>query len=277
MRPRLRRAIAIQSGNAFRRNVILFGDSPQIAGDKVGSFLMMERSDARSLEILPSGAARFGFGLMVAFAAGWVDAIGFVSLGSFYLSFMSGNTTQLGVAIAGGDDATIWRGAAVIAAFFAGAVLGTLIADAARLFRTPSLLAVETILFCAAIALTGLAPGFAALLPVAVAMGMQNGLRQMVGRADIGKSFVTGALFSAGQSLARAMTGKAPRGEWLVFLATWFCFAAGAAGGAFSLAGSSLVANLGVMAGAFACLAFFTFLIALDARSSDHDFDPTAL
>ncbi|ACK51532.1 protein of unknown function DUF1275 [Methylocella silvestris BL2] len=232
---------------------------------------MMETSDARSLEILPSKAARLGFGLLFAFAAGWVDAIGFVSLGSFYLSFMSGNTTQLGVAVAGGEHAMIWRGASVIAAFFAGAVLGTLIADAARLFRIPSLLTVEVALFGAAIALTRSAPGFAALLPVAVAMGMQNGLRQMVGRADVGKSFVTGALFSAGQSLARAMTGGAPRGEWLVFLATWFCFAAGAAGGAFSLASSSLVANLGLVAGVFAGLAFFTFLIALDARSSEQD------
>jgi len=39
-------------------------------------------------------------GLVLTAMAGWVDAIGFLRLGGFYPSFMSGNTTQLGIALA---------------------------------------------------------------------------------------------------------------------------------------------------------------------------------
>jgi uncharacterized membrane protein YoaK (UPF0700 family) len=37
--------------------------------------------------------SRFAFGVLLTAIAGWVDAIGFLSLGGFYVSFMSGNTT----------------------------------------------------------------------------------------------------------------------------------------------------------------------------------------
>ena len=36
-------------------------------------------------------------GLCLTAVAGWVDAIGFLRLGGLYTSFMSGNTTHLGV------------------------------------------------------------------------------------------------------------------------------------------------------------------------------------
>ena len=110
------------------------------------------------------------------------------------------------------------RGASVIASFFFGAFFGTLLADASGRFRLPTILTLEAALFGAAITLTMARPGFFALLPVAAAMGMQNTLRQLVGRANVANSFVTGSLFNAGQSLARALTGAAPRAEWLAYL-----------------------------------------------------------
>ncbi|MDB5521663.1 MAG: hypothetical protein JWQ82_1260, partial [Tardiphaga sp.] len=33
--------------------------------------------------------------------AGYIDTIGFISLGGFFVSFMSGNTTRLGIELAG--------------------------------------------------------------------------------------------------------------------------------------------------------------------------------
>lgn len=219
-------------------------------------------------EASPSGAGpaakRFAIGFALALIAGWVDAIGFLEVGQLYLSFMSGNTTQLGLAIAAGADLRIMRASGVIGSFFFGAFVGTLLADAAGRFRLPLVLAAEFALVCATIALTALRPGFAALLPVAIAMGMQNALRQQVGRADVGKTFVTGALFSAGQSLARALTGKAPRAEWLAFLATWIAFVLGAAGGAYALHRTSFAATLYATAAALAFLA----LAATPARDA---------
>lgn len=186
-----------------------------------------------------SGATRLWLGLFFALTAGWVDAVGFIQLGRFYLSFMSGNTTQLGVAIASSKDELMLRGASVIASFFLGAFFGTLLADASGRFRLPTILTLEAALFGAAITLTMARPGFFALLPVAAAMGMQNTLRQLVGRANVGNSFVTGSLFNAGQSLARALTGAAPRAEWLAYLAAWTAFILGSAGGAYALYRSS--------------------------------------
>jgi uncharacterized membrane protein YoaK (UPF0700 family) len=112
-------------------------------------------------------------------------------------------------------------------------------------------------------------PGVLALLPVAVAMGMQNNLRQLVGRADVGKTFVTGSLFSAGQSLARALTGRAPRAEWLAHLSNWLAFFLGAAGGAYALHRSNLLSNLYAIAALLALLA----LLTAPARSFAHDQD----
>ncbi len=39
-------------------------------------------------------------GLLLTAAAGMIDVVGFVELGGFYTSFMSGNTTQLGAGLA---------------------------------------------------------------------------------------------------------------------------------------------------------------------------------
>jgi oxalate decarboxylase len=216
-----------------------------------------------------SGAARLWLGLFFALTAGWVDAIGFIQLGRFYLSFMSGNTTQLGVAIASSSDELMLRGASVIALFFLGAFFGTLLADASGRFRLTTILTLEAALFGAAIVLTMARPGFFALLPVAAAMGMQNTLRQLVGRANVGNSFVTGSLFSAAQSLARALTGAAPRAEWLAYLAAWIAFILGSAGGAYALYRSSLLANLFGIAAILAFLALLTAPASGSANNQD--------
>jgi oxalate decarboxylase len=219
---------------------------------------MENRMAAPDRDTQSSGAVRLLLGFLLALIAGWVDAVGFVQTGQLYLSFMSGNTTQLGLAIAAENAGRILRGGSIILCFFLGAFAGTLIADAAGRLRLPIVLGVEFALFCAAIALLAAQPGFAALLPVAAAMGMQNALRQQVGRADVGKTFVTGALFSAGQSLARALRGDAPRAEWLAFLATWVAFVLGAAGGAYALYRSDLLTNLCGLAVLLAVLALAT-------------------
>ena len=218
---------------------------------------------------LRSGAARLFFELVFAALAGWVDAVGFVSLGSFYLSFMSGNTTQIAVAAAAGQHEAFLEGGGIILSFFAGAFAGTLAADASGRFRLSFLLASEFALFVAAISLMQATPTPLAMLPVAAAMGMQNNLRQLVGRADVGKTFVTGSLFSAGQSLARALTGKAPRAEGLAHLSSWLAFFLGAAGGAYVLHRSKLLSNL------YAIAALLVFLAALTApaRGVGHDQD----
>jgi hypothetical protein len=55
--------------------------------------------------------------------AGYVDAIGFLSLGGFFVSFMSGNSTRLAVGIAGFSHDAIVAGQ-LIGSFVIGAVIG---------------------------------------------------------------------------------------------------------------------------------------------------------
>ena len=56
--------------------------------------------------------------------AGFVDATGFIGLGGFFVSFMSGNTTRLAVGLAQGTVAAA-TAAGLIAAFVLGVMGGT--------------------------------------------------------------------------------------------------------------------------------------------------------
>ena len=63
----------------------------------------------------------------LAFLAGQVDAIGFVVAGGYFTSFMSGNTTRLGVELVA-ERALAWIPILVIACFIGGVIAGALVA-----------------------------------------------------------------------------------------------------------------------------------------------------
>ena len=69
--------------------------------------------------------------------AGYVDGVGFLQLGGLFVSFMSGNSTRMGVSLAEGQ----WSGAAtllgLIALFVAGAAAGSLIVLGRGVNRQP--------------------------------------------------------------------------------------------------------------------------------------------
>jgi uncharacterized membrane protein YoaK (UPF0700 family) len=62
--------------------------------------------------------------ILLALLAGWIDASGFLQLNGLFQSFMSGNTTQLGVAIARGHWSTVFRITSVVALFVFGVIGG---------------------------------------------------------------------------------------------------------------------------------------------------------
>lgn len=72
---------------------------------------------------------RVGLGLVAGLSvlAGMTDAIGVLALGDF-VSFMSGNTTRLAVAISEADLALVLRLSAAVLGFVAGNALGVLLA-----------------------------------------------------------------------------------------------------------------------------------------------------
>lgn len=178
-------------------------------------------------------ARALGLGLLLTATAGFVDAIGFVALGGYYTSFMSGNTTQLGAGVGNGAGWVLALPAGLIILFFIGSFFGTLAALSSRRWGQALTLA----LVVAAIAVTftlhlmGTAPQRSMLL-LAAAAGAQNAVLQPIGAARLGTTFVTGTLFAAGQDLARALRREAPPARWLQHVMVWAALCLGALLGA---------------------------------------------
>lgn len=170
--------------------------------------------------------------LAVALAAlaGYIDAVGFIWLGGFFVSFMSGNSTRLAVGVADGSAAALVAGA-LIGAFVAGAIGGSLVASLAGGRRKVAVLALVTILLsaAAAFAATGLERSAIALL--ALAMGAENAVFRRGGEVSIGVTYMTGALVKLAHGIADAMLGG-ERWSWLPYLLLWCGLVAGAVGGA---------------------------------------------
>ena len=163
--------------------------------------------------------------------AGFIDALGFVGLGGFFVSFMSGNTTRLGVAMGNAAWPAMVRGGGLILTFLAGVMGGTLLAHALPRWRKPAVLAAVTaILAVAALCHQGGNDPLALFL-LAAAMGVENGTFQRDGEVTIGLTYMTGTLVRFGQRAALALVGG-ERWAWAPHLMLWLGFLAGVAAGA---------------------------------------------
>lgn len=168
--------------------------------------------------------------ICLAALAGFVDAIGFLGLGGFFLSFMSGNTTRLGVGIGSGAVAAAWRAGMLILTFVAGVMGGTLIAYRLPRWRKPAVMACVTFLLALASSFHAIGADQFALLLAAMAMGAENGTFQRDGEVSIGLTYMTGTLVRCAQRLALALVGG-ERWAWLPYLLLWLGFLAGVTGG----------------------------------------------
>lgn len=174
-------------------------------------------------------AGKLALGLTLTAAAGFLDAVGFVELNGLYTSFMSGNTTQLGIHIGEGLWTSLPLPAALLSCFFCGSFAGSVLALQSSRHGSAYVLAAVSTLILLALALTmGGIPPALSLLPLALAAGMQNAALPPAGAARLGATFVTGTLFSAGQDLARALYGHAPRWRFAQHLLVWVSLLLGA-------------------------------------------------
>lgn len=162
--------------------------------------------------------------------AGFVDAVAFVQLGGFFVSFMSGNSTRLGVGLADmAEHARIAGG--LIASFVIGVMAGAFAnrhADTVASVRVVLLVAV-TLTLSALVARLGAVAASVSLL--AAAMGATNAVFRRDGEVGIGVTYMTGALVKLGQRLAEALSGGAAFG-WLPYALLWSGLVAGAVLGA---------------------------------------------
>ena len=168
---------------------------------------------------------------LLALTAGFVDAVGFLELGGFFLSFMSGNSTRLGVGLGTDDLAVAARAALLITLFIAGVVLAAMTSETARYRRSWILFGVAGLLGGAA-GLSQTHPLVAGGL-AAMAMGALNIVFQRGGDIAIGVTYMTGSLVRMGVRLAAALRGGAPW-AFAPFILLWGAMATGAVLGALS-------------------------------------------
>ncbi len=177
-------------------------------------------------------ALGFGFVALLSFLAGMTDAIGFLRAGDF-LSFMSGNTTRLAIAIGEGHGADVSRLASILAVFVAGNASGVIVVRGTGERQWP-LLGVVAIVTILVAALAGANPSPWSYLPLVFAMGMLNAAVDNVAGHPVGLTYVTGALSRFGKGLGRFLCGEFRLG-FLVQMFPWIGMLAGAVTGALML------------------------------------------
>lgn len=159
--------------------------------------------------------------------AGYVDGIGYLHLGGLFVSFMSGNSTRMGVSLAAGQWGPALEALGLIALFVAGSMAGSLIALGRGAHRQPWVLLVEAALLafaalCDAFGLPNIAVG-----AIVAAMGLENAVFQADGGSGLGLTYMTGALVKVGQLVATALTGG-PRLAWVPNFLLWAAMVVGA-------------------------------------------------
>ena len=167
----------------------------------------------------------------IAGLAGFIDATGFLAADRYFVSFMSGNTTRLGV------DLALRPGDAIvpvllILGFVGGVTMGALVVYRRPATPKSAVLALSMLLIgigaiCHAL---GMVPLF--LAASVLAMGaINNAFRRKEDEAAVGVTYMTGALVRCGQTVAAWITGRPSNGGWASLL-LWVCLASGAVAGA---------------------------------------------
>jgi uncharacterized membrane protein YoaK (UPF0700 family) len=166
------------------------------------------------VEILPS---TYGMSFPLAWAAGYVDAVGFLTLAGLFVAHMSGNTVRLGVFVGGGDWSLAAQRFVPIVVFTLGVVAGIALCEALSRRSIPvparvlgieaALLLVFMIVGRAVLGSDSAAAGsweYYLLAIVAVlAMGLQNVALRRAAGLPIHTTFVTGMLTYVGEEVVR--------------------------------------------------------------------------
>jgi uncharacterized membrane protein YoaK (UPF0700 family) len=185
--------------------------------------------------------------------AGFVDAIGFIKLGGFFVSFMSGNSTRLAVGLAQhSSQASIAAG--LVITFIVGVILGSLTGRRAGHHRRPTVLVLVGVLLAAAASLNFFEFERGGIIAMGLAMGAENAVFEEDGEARIGLTYMTGTLVKLGQHLAGMLLGG-DRTAGISYFALWLGLVAGA------VAGASIYPALGLNALWLAAVAAICFAV----------------
>ena len=195
--------------------------------------------------------------LALSFAAGYVDALGYLGLNRVLTANMTGNTVLLAIGLAQLDFDAAARSSVALAGFLAGAAVGAWIVERDRAEgvwpRAVTLaLTVESVILCVFAAGWQSAGDAPAPLPLAIliglaalGMGVQSAAVRRLEVSGIATTYITGTLT---QLVARFMRPTAQNGDsiskhGLLLGAVWVVYFSGAAAAAIDLRLSALVAQ----------------------------------
>ena len=194
--------------------------------------------------------------------AGYVDGIGFLHLGGLFVSFMSGNSTRMGVSLAQAHWLEAGKALGLIGLFVIGAAAGSLIVLGRGDHRQSRVLLAEALLLAAAALCCTFGFSDVAVAAIVLAMGMENAVFQIDGGAGLGLTYITGALVKVGQLAAAALTGGA-RWAWAPNLLLWAALVLGSVCGALAYHWLNLAA---IWFAALAALGLSAFAVATTHR-----------
>ena len=180
--------------------------------------------------------ARIAMAVGLSFMAGFVDALGFVHMGGYFVAFMSGNSTQMAAALPDGLAGAVLP-ASLIALFVIGVMAGTIVEQR---FSGSLALFMLAILLGLAAALAAIRLDDAAVMVTPFVMGAMNTVVRS-GQGAMAVTYMTGNLVKLGQAIVAAFQGG-DRWAWLTSLLLWLGLIAGAFSGAIAYGEIGLIA-----------------------------------
>ncbi|WP_240640488.1 DUF1275 family protein [Microbacterium sp. 10M-3C3] len=170
---------------------------------------------------------------LLAFIAGYVDALGFLATGGLFVSFMSGNSTASAVQLWQGALPVALLGGALVVSFVAGVTAAAVIARSVRHGRSRVLLLVIATMLVLSEMLRAFYPEAEAwsYTLVAAGMGAVNVVFADRDRVQVAVTYATGGLVAVGLGLAQMLTGSS-RTAWRRPLLLWAALVVGAVIGA---------------------------------------------
>jgi uncharacterized membrane protein YoaK (UPF0700 family) len=149
--------------------------------------------------------------LLLTFAAGLVDIVGYLGVLHFFTAHLTGATVELGHGLANHNWVNVSAVAIIVASFFCGSVLGRILIEIGsrkRIRRIATVtLAIEAVMLAA---LAQVRPGFAirpfwGLAMLAAAMGIQTATLTGIGPLTVHTTFVTGMINKLAQLVSHLM------------------------------------------------------------------------
>jgi uncharacterized membrane protein YoaK (UPF0700 family) len=211
------------------------------------------------------------FLIVLTLLTGLVDAVSYLALGHVFVANMTGNVVFLGFALAGASSLSALASLAALGAFLIGGVAGGRIAirckaHRGRHLRTATAAAVPLLVLAAVLAAivgqpVSAAARYALIVPLGIAMGIQNATARRLAVPDLTTTVLTMTLtgLAADSRLAGGAGGQP--GRRLIAVAAMF---AGALIGALLVIEVDLILPLGVASALSAATAW-----GIHKRSTD--------